>query len=190
MYCKKQKINMKESTCLARYKWHSKPLEERQWFQSAMVCAKCAQGKKVYQKYMKAKGSNMEQLKMKKCAKCKKEKVADLIIFSKDAKSKDGLSYWCKQCHRAHGKAVRLKAKGKKANKDKKSLKKQVVTKKQPAAMSFPGVLVSDTGDTLVLDFCEHLDLLNDLRKSAKENLRTPEMQGLWLISRCGELYD
>jgi len=35
---------------------------------------------------------------MKECSKCKEKK--DLSFFTKLKKSKDGLSYWCKECRK------------------------------------------------------------------------------------------
>lgn len=37
---------------------------------------------------------------MKTCTKCLEEKEANLEQFAKDKKQKDGLSYWCRECHR------------------------------------------------------------------------------------------
>jgi len=37
-------------------------------------------------------------MKMKKCSKCREEKVSSLDYFSKNSATKDGLSSWCRKC--------------------------------------------------------------------------------------------
>ena len=118
MYCEKHKLNMGEHTCIARYEWHKKPLDQRRWFESAKGCAKCAQGEKIFQKYIKIKGKAMtdKNQKIKICAHCKQGKPANLEHYYKDARSKDDLGSWCIECQKLSTK----KSNAKKVTKEKK----------------------------------------------------------------------
>ena len=48
----------------------------------------------------------MEEIKMKKCIKCGKEKIASTVHFYKKSDSKDGLTNDCKECRNKNNKEV------------------------------------------------------------------------------------
>ena len=98
--------------------------------------------------------------KEKWCSKGKHYQPADLEHFYRDAKSKTGLSSWCRQCQR---KSVS------------KTDVEPVETDKAPAADS----------RVLELDFSENELLYEDILVEAADQLRTPEMQAMWLASKA-----
>jgi len=126
----------------------------------------------------------------KYCPKCKQEKPADTVNFYNDKKSATGLSSWCRECQRA---SVNSK------NSEKMKKESPVPEEKTPAGDGLVHVPADDahpegwelaagpasSGRVLVLDFTEHEDWHDDLLSEAAGNLRTNEMQAMWLITQA-----
>lgn len=101
-----------------------------------------------------------ENGKEKYCSKGEHYQPADLEHFYRDSKSKTGLSSWCRQCQR-------------------KSVSKPGV---EPAAIDTAPAADSRV---LMLDFSKYELLFEDIKTAAVDQLRTPEMQAMWLASKA-----
>lgn len=128
--------------------------------------------------------------KMQYCPKCKTDKPADTDHFYKDTKSKTGLSCWCKKCQRVKGAAYWKKLRA--AKKPGIESKPDPKPEPKPETNAVDGIHtmlkplnIRDLDDmTLLLDFTDNERLLDDIKAEAMDQMRTPEMQAMWLVSK------
>jgi len=113
--------------------------------------------------------------KMKECTKCKKSFPADKEHFYADKNSRDGLAWWCKECHN--------KSSNKGAGKKNKT-RPAARTPQKPVEIKPCSRAVNDqnTEKLLTIDFTGHETLQREIYEYAKKEFRTPENQLLcWL---------
>ena len=177
--CEKHKATIPESTCIARHKGLAKAQKSNNgWIKSAAIdyenCRDCQIGTELYGKFLKGE----EIMKDKICSKCKTPKPADRKNFYAQKSSKDGFHSWCKVCHNESSdktpkkqKLVRQKNNPVKQPEEIKPIEKTPVIKPEPAIQT-----------KIVLDFADHMEAFEALKKDAGVNLRAPGKQALWIL--------
>ncbi|MBT7630985.1 MAG: hypothetical protein HN597_14970 [Desulfobacula sp.] len=183
--CKKHKAIIPPSTCVARHKGLAKAKKSNNgWIKANALnyedCRGCKIGLKLYEKYLKGE----KIMKEKVCSKCHTPKPADKKHFYGDKNSKDGLHVWCKDCHN--------KSSGKTPKNSEKNCEKITVvevppdTKPEeikPIVEKAPVVKPEPVIQTkIILDFADHMEVLEALIKDAGVNLRAPGKQALWIL--------
>ena len=190
--CEKYKASfMSAATCITRVKQIRTAKQGQHWrsgLEHDPGCAACETGNRLYDEFtMKVKnkrGMKME-IKMKKCAKCGEKKPMDMEHFYKDAKNKKhGLSSWCRACQR--------KCSNPQAYQDlplEDSPEAPAIVIENPAdhaiGIEITGTLEETLPMLLTLDFEKHELLYQDILAEADDQLRTPDMQAMCLISKA-----
>ena len=139
--------------------------------------------------------------KMKVCRICKKEKevseVAAESAFSKHPSSADGYDSRCKECKSDQVKALAKKKREAGLIAEKKPASKRVEkteSAQEPQAPLWQYPVPVDIGYAsenpmeLVLDFTGYPELLEEVKALAKREVRTVELQALWMVKTLAEV--
>lgn len=121
-----------------------------------------------------------ENGKEKWCSKGKHYAPADLEHFYRDSRSSTGLTSQCRKCQKVTSADAIVRK-----NKSNPEARPTPVTQRPQAKNDKVSYLpVSEEKDMVLhLDFSEYEILFGDLLIEAKEQLRTPAMQAMWIVS-------
>lgn len=109
------------------------------------------------------------------CKACQEKKAS--TEFYPDRKATDGLRSICKECDKARQRARRAR---KKSGRD---VGASAAAPPPPAtAARSAGDVGTQVREALTLDFRDYPEILEKIKAAAKEEMRTPEMQALWIL--------
>jgi hypothetical protein len=117
--------------------------------------------------------------KTKVCPHCGEEK--DINEFGVKRSTKDGRCYLCKVCKRKYDEKYKQKNRTKTKQNSRRKYIQQVTAKTIGKPVS-SNVQQQDPEHVLTIDFTDYPEILEVIRQEARQKLRTPDMQALWML--------